>query len=151
MHSYPNIALATPQLPLRLSTLGNLNVTVSWFMDGSNRSDSSDHGQLAKRDSGSDAVDGSSLDALNATANVAFDLFMDTDPMKATSTTAAQYEAMIWLGRVGSARPAGADDGVKAQREVGGISLYGFLSPVRSFFGLCPTLDNRFTCSVCKS
>lgn len=55
-------------------------------------------------------VDTSGLNDVGAMANVAFDMFMDLDATNSTSATAAMYEMMIWIGKVGGPYPLGYDE-----------------------------------------
>lgn len=46
------------------------------------------------------------LGAIDASANVVVDMFLDTDPITANSTTLPKYEVMIWLADFGGKRPS---------------------------------------------
>lgn len=52
-------------------------------------------------------VDSTGLSNQATTANVAFDLFADTDPDKAKDEKLASTEIMFWLGMFGYAQPLG--------------------------------------------
>ena len=115
MHSYPNIGLLSPQLPFRVSNLASLNVTVAWSMSAARNSSSSGSNQYgggsqSATESYAPYIDASAIDKLNVSTNGAFDMFLDSDPGKATDTTVAKYEVMIWLGAFGSSQPFGAGD-----------------------------------------
>jgi hypothetical protein len=57
-------------------------------------------------------------------ANVAIDMFLDSDSSKATSSTQAKYEVMVWLGTFGAAtEPIGLKEGVLKTQDVNGTTL----------------------------
>ena len=56
----------------------------------------------------SQGIDTSGLSRVDAKANVAVDVFFDTDIGRAINTTAPRFELMVWLGNVGSILPIGA-------------------------------------------
>ncbi|KAG4415011.1 hypothetical protein IFR04_011832 [Cadophora malorum] len=93
VHSYPNIKLNSVLLPLRLSNLSSLNVSASWTM--------------------APASSSKTLEELDAAANVMIDLFMDSNPISANSTTLPKYEIMIWLAEFGWKRPIGFSSSIK--------------------------------------
>lgn len=65
------------------------------------------------------------LTAADLNSNVAIDMFLDSDQTKATNTTAAKYEVMIWLGSFGAAtQPIGLKEGAVATQDVNGTTLY---------------------------
>lgn len=47
-----------------------------------------------------------------------WNLLLDTDPAKASSTTNSAYEMMVWIGEFGGVRPIGFTKGVKAERKI---------------------------------
>lgn len=55
--------------------------------------------------------DSSGLGTISTKANVALDMFMDSDPTKATTTTTPSHELMIWFGYIGEVLPIGYDFG----------------------------------------
>lgn len=64
----------------------------------------------ARVQSSTDAVDTNGLNDVGAVANVAFDMFLDPDATNSTDATAAMYEMMIWIGKVGDPYPLGYDE-----------------------------------------
>ena len=96
MHAYPNINYNPIQRqPIPLSNLSSLDIKVSWSMKP----------ELSKSSQG---IDTSGLSRVDAKANVAVDVFFDTDIGRAINTTAPRFELMVWLGNVGSILPIGA-------------------------------------------
>lgn len=53
------------------------------------------------------AFDVQGLQTLNAKADVALDIFLDSERALANSTTNAAYEMMVWFGTIGGAEPIG--------------------------------------------
>lgn len=99
VHSYPHVKLAAPALPVVLSNISALIVTAQWSMGPGSR-------PLPALD-----VDSPGLGDLGATANVAFDIFADSNPHNARKATTAETEIMIWVGRIGPAQPLGFTSG----------------------------------------
>ena len=67
------------------------------------------------------------MTAAGLNANVAIDMFIDSDPNAATSTVDAKYEVMIWLADFGAAtQPIGLADGAVKTEDINGttFSLY---------------------------
>lgn len=96
VHAYPNINYNPIQRqPIPLSNLSSLDIKVSWSMKP----------ELSKSSQG---IDTSGLSRVDAKANVAVDVFFDTDIGRAINTTAPRFELMVWLGNVGSILPIGA-------------------------------------------
>lgn len=57
------------------------------------------------------ANDVEGLSQLNTIANVALDMFVDSDSTNAQSEVDASYEIMIWLGSFGDPKPLGFSQG----------------------------------------
>ncbi|KAK0112485.1 hypothetical protein ONS96_001722 [Cadophora gregata f. sp. sojae] len=93
VHSFPNIKLDSNLLPLQLSSLSSLKIKASWAM--------------------APASSSKSLEAINAAANVMIDLFLDSNPVSANSTTLPKYEIMIWLADFGGKKPIGFSSSIK--------------------------------------
>lgn len=102
MHSYPNIKFNSPLLPLPLSNLSKILLTSSWSLTTTPSSS-----YTFPSTSDIEPLDVSALEAVDAKANIAMDIFLDSDPKKATNTTEAAYEVMIWFGTVGQPLPIG--------------------------------------------
>jgi xyloglucan-specific endo-beta-1,4-glucanase len=61
---------------------------------------------------------------VQATANVAVDMFADADPGAAQNETKAGYEIMIWLGSFNAPQPLGYDASKPCLKQtVGDINL----------------------------
>jgi hypothetical protein len=103
VHSYPNIGVLDPVLPLRLASLNRLNVSLLWSIGAA--IDPSSQSPKTRPSSFVAGIDVSSLEGLNAISNVAIDMFLDIDQGKVVSTTQAQYEVMIWFGTTGGVQP----------------------------------------------
>jgi xyloglucan-specific endo-beta-1,4-glucanase len=77
----------------------------------------------------------SDLANVEATANVAVDMFADADPVAAQNETKAGYEIMIWLGSFNAPQPLGYDANSPCLTQtIGSIDLYVyrmFVSPRR--------------------
>jgi xyloglucan-specific endo-beta-1,4-glucanase len=65
------------------------------------------------------------LASVEATANVAMDMFADADSGAAQNETKAGYEIMVWLGSFSAPQPLGYDaHNPCLTQTVGDISLY---------------------------
>ncbi|KAI1073555.1 nucleotide-diphospho-sugar transferase [Whalleya microplaca] len=95
VHSYPYVRFLSGNLPLALANISSLRLTTQWGMGPSSTSVTTG------------TLDSSGLSSINVTANVAFDMFFDTNSSAAGDATTASTEVMIWLGIVGSAQPLG--------------------------------------------
>ena len=72
----------------------------------------------------SSSTDLDSLADANVNANVALDLFLAANERSALSTTAADFEVMVWFGRLGAATaPLGYVNGSVTSRDVSGTTL----------------------------
>lgn len=91
-------------LPAPVQNLTSVRLAAEWGMTV---------GTITKARVASSAkkVDTSGLNDVGAVANVAFDMFLDVDQTNSTSATAAKYEVMIWIGKVGDPYPLGYDEG----------------------------------------
>ena len=56
-------------------------------------------------------------------ANVAIDMFLDSDETTAQNSTAAKYEVMVWFGHWFNADPIGQTNGVVTTRTINGTIL----------------------------
>lgn len=91
--------------------MSSLTLDVTWSYNVGNEliKDNTDYDALAEE---------------NVNANVALDLFLAADDQEALSPTKADYEVMVWLGRLGAATaPLGYMNGSVDSREVNGVSL----------------------------
>ena len=111
VHSFPHIKLGSTSLPIKLRDISSLSVSAQWAMGAGSK----DVGNLDKE----------GLARLQATANVAYDIWADPDPTKAASDTTASIEIMIWLGSFGAAQPLGFSNKTSCWRQkLGGDHLY---------------------------
>ncbi|PSR86963.1 concanavalin A-like lectin/glucanase domain-containing protein [Coniella lustricola] len=104
VHSFPHVTYPLTDLPSALSNITTLRLAAGWAMTPGSVSTARG---LEKRA----AFDLDGLEDIGATANVAFDMFLDEDPENSTNATLAGYEIMIWIGRVGTPYPLGYDSG----------------------------------------
>lgn len=90
VHAYPNVRLTSTQLPVQLLNLTSLNLAVDWSMAPSDGS--------------------SSLSAIETSADVVVDMFLDSSRITAaSSSTKPKYEVMVWMGQYGYASAIGAN------------------------------------------
>jgi len=83
-------------------------------------------------------IDYSGLDALQARANVAFDMFADANATSAQFTTSASTEIMAWLGNIGECAPVGFTDPVNDGSKVQPLGLHNLHDlPFFLATGLC--------------
>ncbi|KAG4429427.1 hypothetical protein IFR05_015090 [Cadophora sp. M221] len=98
VHAFPNLLLNTlQQSPLPISNLTSLTAHVDWHMGPSTMYSSS-------------TFEADALREVNATANVAFDMFLDPQRARAGDTGMAGWEVMVWLASVGPSYPIGYFD-----------------------------------------
>jgi hypothetical protein len=110
VHAFPNIKVESSVLPAGLRSLELVNFELQWtYGVGNEAAASTDVQQLT--------------DNL-VNANVAIDMFVDSDPTNAQSSTKAQYEIMVWFADFGSAaQPLGLDQGVVSTQVLDGTTL----------------------------
>ena len=111
VHAFANADLnLTTVLPIQMSSVSRLTLDVHWSYNvGDNLLTDTDFAALSDS---------------NVNANVALDLFLAADDQEALSPTEADYEVMLWLGRLGAATaPLGFYDGSRDTREINGVSL----------------------------
>jgi xyloglucan-specific endo-beta-1,4-glucanase len=90
VHAFPNVRLVSTQLPIQLLNLTSLNLAVDWSMTPSDGS--------------------SSLSAIETSADVVIDMFLDPSRITASSSsTKPKYEVMVWMGQYGYANAIGAN------------------------------------------
>lgn len=118
VHSYPHVTFSSGDMPVSVSNISALRLAASWSYSPGTISTADEAGRLH-------GLDASGLNDVGAKANIAFDMFMDPDPDKATSATAAKYEMMIWIGRVGTPRPLGfdSDNATCYNQQLGSLNL----------------------------
>ena len=69
------------------------------------------------------AASDSDLSDTNVIANVAWDIFADTNATASQSAVEAGYEIMFWLGSYGRPQPLGYSSGPCLTQTAGGIPL----------------------------
>lgn len=127
VHSYPYVRLNDDALPVRLSHIESMRLKSDWIMTlGSPRSPPRDFS------SSTWAENKEELDDEGVTANAAWDFFLDGNRTRTYNPVDSAIEVMIWLGRVGHARPL-EGDGVVTTITLGDHELYVFTS-----FGFAP-------------
>jgi hypothetical protein len=123
VHAFPNILVDGDTLPVALSDLKTVHMDVKWtYGVGKDPSPTTDDATLKSE---------------NLNANVAIDMFLDSDETVSSNSSLAQYEIMIWFAQYGdSTDPIGyntslPNNGIKSTRTLNGTDL--FVSPFRSF------------------
>ena len=110
MHAFSNIKLDSNKFPVAISAVSSINFETEWY-----------YGVGAERPQ---AVDVAALTNAQLDANVAVDMFLDSDPNKAVDTTQAKYEVMIWLGQYGaSTQQIGLERGPISSQVVNGTTF----------------------------
>ncbi|KAL2752020.1 glycoside hydrolase family 12 protein [Sodiomyces alcalophilus JCM 7366] len=104
VHSYPYVRLNDDALPTRLSTIESMRIKSDWMMTlGSPRSPPRDFSNRTW------TKNKEKLDEVGVTANAAWDFFLDANRTRTYNPVDSAIEVMIWLGRVGHARPLEGD------------------------------------------
>ncbi|OAL37843.1 hypothetical protein AYO20_03020 [Fonsecaea nubica] len=113
VHAFSNIKLDSNVFPIEISQVSAINFETEWY--------------YGVGDERPEAMNIADLTAAALDANVAVDMFLDSDPDKATNVEEAKYEVMIWLGQFGaSTQQIGLAEGAIATQVVNGttFSLY---------------------------
>lgn len=110
MHAFSNIKIDTDIFPVAINKVTAINFETEWY--------------YGVGDTRPDSIDVAALTAAALDANVAVDMFLDSDPDKATDTTQAKYEVMIWLGQYGaSTQQIGLEEGAIATQVINGTTF----------------------------
>lgn len=111
MHAFPNIKLDPEAVfPIQISKVAAIDFQADWA--------------YGVGDAKPITTNVNDLTAADVNSNVAIDMFLDSDPTKATSSTDAKYEVMVWLGVFGVAtEPIGLKQGSLKTQAVNGTSL----------------------------
>lgn len=98
-------------LPIELDKMTQVNLDLQWTYGVGNTVASS--------------TNKDSLTAQNLQTNVAMDMFFDSDQTRATNSSLADFEVMVWFAMVGaSAQPLGYDPNTSvAARTLNGTTL----------------------------
>lgn len=116
VHAFPNIKIDDEGLfPMEISQVASIHFETEWHYGvGDQKPNDTDLAALLGPD-------------VEMNANVAIDMFLDSDPSKATDTEEATYEVMIWLAQFGaSTQQIGLAEGAIATQVINGVtfSLY---------------------------
>ncbi|KAL5598514.1 hypothetical protein BROUX41_003549 [Berkeleyomyces rouxiae] len=112
VHAFPNAKIDNV-LPDLLSDITAMNLGFHWTYGPGNESATS--------------TDVDALTANSLNANVALDMFIDSDRTQAQNSSLAAYEVMVWFAAIGAAtQPIGLSAGAVATETIGGVtfSLY---------------------------
>jgi len=113
VHAYPNAKLNDTAFPIQVSNINTLTMDIEW--------------NYAVGDIASTSTDLGALSTANLNANIAVDLFLSDDKIKAENSTLATHEVMVWLGKFGAAtQPLGYSPTPTMQYIIGAtqFSLY---------------------------
>ncbi|KAK5467734.1 hypothetical protein LTS15_000707 [Exophiala xenobiotica] len=115
VHAFSNIQIDESNniFPVEISNIQEINIATVWA-----------YGVGDERPETSNVAD---LTAAELNANVAVDMFIDSNQHAATSTVDAKYEVMVWLAAFGaSTQPIGLEQGAVKTQDIGGttFSLY---------------------------
>lgn len=110
VHAFPNI-MVDDILPIELDKMTQVNLDLHWTYGVGNTVASS--------------TNKDSLTAQNLQTNVAIDMFFDSDKTRATNSSLANFEVMVWFAMVGAAaQPLGyAPDKSVATKTLNGTTL----------------------------
>lgn len=98
VHAFPNIKVDGDVFPATVESLSKIVLDVEWNYGVGNVS--------------ANSTDETALDAVTLNANVAVDMFFDSDKESSSNSSAATYEVMVWLADFGTAsQPIGLSDG----------------------------------------
>lgn len=109
VHTYPNVNLNLPLLPVQLDAVRTLKIDAAW--------------SLAPGSESTGMTDVEALQEVNAKTNVALDFFLDKDPARSMSTTLPSHEIMIWFATYGEIYAIGFGNGVMAEQTLAGTNL----------------------------
>ncbi|KAF1348177.1 concanavalin A-like lectin/glucanase domain-containing protein [Delphinella strobiligena] len=93
VHSYPNVQYQSIQLPTQLSNVKSFQLNASWSVWPS--------------DDYSATTDIAALTAIGTKADIALDMFLDSDSTTASNASAAEVEVMVWGAVWGGVWPIG--------------------------------------------
>ncbi|KND89178.1 Endoglucanase-1 [Tolypocladium ophioglossoides CBS 100239] len=146
VHAFSNIMVDGGVFPVGLKSVSQIGIDMQWTM---------------RTDNDTGPTDDVALTAAKVNANVAIDMFMDSDKTKAEDSTKATYEVMVWFAAYGdTTHTVGQDLGVVSTLTLNGTAFelyYGqnlakqnvltwkATSPTHDFHGdLHPLLDEIF-------
>jgi hypothetical protein len=107
VHAFPNIMLEEV-LPVTLDSMKEIAMDMRWTYGVGNTP--------------AESISSSDLTANSVNANVAVDMFFDSDSKTAQNSTKAEYEVMVWFAQIG---PATKPNGKKTStsRTLNGITF----------------------------
>jgi len=115
------------KFPSQISSISAIDIDVTWA--------------YGVGDTAPTTTDVTALENIDLNANVAIDMFLDSDQTNATSTVNANYEVMIWLADFGPAtQPIGLDQGARLTQIINGTTLYVPLAVLRPWSHLTRVL-----------
>ncbi|KAK5064958.1 hypothetical protein LTR84_000792 [Exophiala bonariae] len=111
VHAFPNIKLDPDAVfPIEISKVAAIHFSAEWA--------------YGVGDVKPNTTNVNDLLAADVNSNVAIDMFLDSDPDKAVSSTDAKYEVMVWLGVFGVAtEPIGLKQGALKTQSVNGTNF----------------------------
>ncbi|CAK7226184.1 hypothetical protein SEUCBS140593_006155 [Sporothrix eucalyptigena] len=113
VHAFPNVLVDGGVFPATVQSLAQIGLDVRWTYGVGNDS--------------ATTTDETALTADTLNANVAVDMFFDSDKTSSGNSSKALYEVMVWFADFGSAaQPIGLSDGAVTTETVNGttFSLY---------------------------
>lgn len=110
VHAYPNV-MVDKVLPLELGKMSTVDLDLAW--------------SYAVGDEVSTTTDENALAANQVAANVAIDMFFDSDQDSAQNSSLASYEVMVWFARFDKSltQVIGEPKGVVTTKTVNGTNL----------------------------
>jgi xyloglucan-specific endo-beta-1,4-glucanase len=93
VHAYPNVGLQSVQLPSRLDNVKNFNVSAAWDMYPTADPNAADKT--------------AALQAIGTKADIALDMFIDSNSTNSMNASAAAFEVMVWSSVWGGVAPIG--------------------------------------------
>jgi len=116
VHAFPNAKIDSGVFPELLKSVGNINFDIAWTYGVGNDSASS--------------TDSDALTADDFNANVAIDMFLDSDKTKSEDTNEAETEVMVWFAAFGAAtQPIGFGDGIVVSEVLNGTTFDLYVGP----------------------
>ncbi|KIV90837.1 hypothetical protein PV10_05445 [Exophiala mesophila] len=111
VHAFPNIKLDTSNtFPVQISKVSVIDFATEWH-----------YGIGDDKPNNTNVND---LNSVDLNSNVAIDMFLDADPTKATNSSSAKYEVMVWFAVFGPAtEPIGLRQGSLKTETVNGTTF----------------------------
>jgi hypothetical protein len=111
VHAFPNVKVDNQVFPATIKDLKGMVIDLEWtYGVGKEAVDKTDEAELT---------------ASEVNANVAIDIFLDSDKEQSQESSKANWEIMVWLAAFGPAtQPIGLAEGDLKTQEVNGTELY---------------------------